>query len=196
MPVNQTAFQKELCKHIQRVRKDNNAFTKASKAQKRIMVAKEAIKLCNLGLFDVEEDSGYMVYPGANCSSRLEHNLRYQIFNHATEPHSCQVCALGALMIAKSIYCDVRVECSYPAKHDVRQLLHGLFTATEMAIIESAFESDCNTPMCDDMSDRTIVAAERASDYLHRKSPFNRFMAIMRNIIKNNGKLTLGRRTT
>ena len=164
------------------VEKDNARFNKMSKAKKRITIAEDVIASLKINKYtatpgsylEVQTNKDYDSLPGD--SQALLH----------TEEVSCDVCAIGAIFASK-----VRKgsKCNYDLLNgDNDSLLianlKGIFNEIELRIIETAFEGEAQSGLVKEADEEAAVSWYGKN---HPDDADKRLVAIMKNIIKNNG---------
>ncbi len=139
-------------------------------AAKRVAIAKDALMQINAGTLSPKQGT-YM----------------FQIDNGR-----CQVCAVGAMV---AVCCPSTREQSWQGETNVAgrmvECLKDSFPVDQLALIESAFESDAWMPIRDVACDMAIdVSCQQAAEFFDDDfdlSDRDRVIAILENIIANNG---------
>lgn len=193
-----------------RIRENNKRWREADEAGKRVLIAKDVIQQVKMGNFTPSAG----IYWGGALAERARNThmvvgrdvgLREVIMAHAGE--SCEVCAIGSMFL-----CSVRLgnEATVSEGGSASQFsrLRKYFSAEQLALIESAFECqpmgvsdnwidrfpavnfgkqwpklddgrkcECK-PDCGYILDPTLLPENDAP----------RMLAIMKNIVKNNGE--------
>ncbi len=199
--VERTDFNKKIRKEFDRIQKSNKEFKRAGKKQKRVLAAKDAIRWTNLGLLNPSSGS-YLVIGAVLCIDRPpewwdaqdqgEIQLHEQILERVEEPADCTVCGVGGLLVAKCMRFD-KYAVSYQFDRDMAletceagDGLADLFSNAQLALIECAFEqwTTANSEFGYISEEAQFKASEFGFKYNDAKE---RFIAIMRNIVKNEG---------
>lgn len=166
--------------HLQSIKKKNELFKKLTPAQRRVEVAKDALKQVQSGIWKAQRMS-YVVFD-------TDQNLTQTCSFENTE---CQVCARGALFLGavnKFNNYDPEQEINYPDEvqemnnHHFGDVEDRLWSKSQIQMIECVFESgDVGT--CPKISDYKCV------DIWSEKYPNlqDRLVAILKNIIRNKG---------
>ena len=212
--VTRTAFNKKMRKEFDRIQKSNAQFKRAGKRQKRVLAAKDAIRWTTLGLIELVSKAGYVrITP---ISGRPEAwweelderggltQLHEQILERVEKPADCKVCGVGGLLVAKCMRFD-KFENAFDLDTDIQvggyeagNGLVDLFSNEQLALIECAFEKwtapeidpeeDDNSGDKSELGDITREEQDKAATFGARyDDDRNRFLAIMRNIVKNDG---------
>ena len=207
--VRRTAFNKKIRREFDRIQKDNKEFKRAGKKQKRVLAAKDAIKWTNLGLLQLSKAAGYLTVEAVSGRPDEWWNaqekeagptqLHEQILERVEETLDCHVCGVGGLLVAKCMRFD-QFEISELFCDEIRlgigeagNGLADLFSDEQLALIECAFEQwhAPSVVVGGVQSDFGSIAAEaqnKAADFGERYYDHKeRFLAIMRNIVKNEG---------
>lgn len=169
----------------------NEKFKKATKAQKRVMIAKDVLAQIKTKRYVAE--SGCWVQP--NIKAAYEKNLKdedsVQELFAKKKIKSCNVCALGGLFMScinlnnNTTIEDLKKEFYIgDFVYDDSKISNGLnriFTQKQLILIESYFEGSQgyfrDYLSCD----------EKAGTFLENYSDDERLEMIMQNIIDNNG---------
>ncbi len=126
----------ERIKLFKGIRKTNAKFDKATKAEKRVMIAKDILKYCNSKVI-VASHGKYVNFNdraldlGASAQGEL-HKIP-----------KCSVCALGSMAYAHVVRknkCDVG-EFNSLNQYRSKRMISDLFSDKQLALIECAFES-------------------------------------------------------
>lgn len=175
-----------------RVAQDNLEFAKLGARQKRVAIARDVISAIKAGIIDVQHG----VYLRTH-GNELNDDGYIEKFD------SCTACALGSMfatcVVKRPVLSldvnDVMIPARTGANDDaMREALSPYFSEKQLRLIESAFEMDDFMGADDDVEydeddnvryvgelGRAIAFGERYS------SDKNRLIAIMNNIIENNG---------
>jgi hypothetical protein len=156
-----------------------------SKRECRIEIAKDAIKHLNLKNFKIAQGAYCLI---KNLYSGLE--VLEEVELQSILPKiKCNVCALGASMISLVRLYDnfkVRKDTILISRLNIINALKKYFSFYQLCLIESAFERCCYNDYYDfSFSNKAI---RRAIAFGERfTNPKDRFEAIMKNIIDNDG---------
>ncbi len=171
----------------------NAEIKSAGKAQRRELIAKDAMEWVGRGL--IEPYSGtYFSMSAIDCQLPNDYEnpgqLHDQILERAAEGDPCESCALGSMLVA---FClrfnniEIGEELDYDlvlTRYDMF-VLGEIFDADQLALIETAFETLDRVSHFGNLTYRQhLSAANFGNQY---ESDRERFFAIMRNIVKNNG---------
>lgn len=167
--------------------KRNAAFKRATKQERAVMVAKDALKMLNAG--KTMASTGVWV----DLSDYYdESTLKNQICDISDKFEDCSVCALGSLMLSEIRHTnklkvgDAGDEIWY---QDFGHRLNKVFSKPQQRLMELAFEGGCGYF---DGGDCTEGQFEKV-DAFYNKYPddSDRLRAILKNVIKNGGKFVL-----
>lgn len=161
------------------VKKSNAKFKRMTAAQKRVAIAEDALKWIASGIF--KPMSGvYLKQTDGKAMDRLfVANPQAQL--RTVDLGKCEVCAVGAMFVAKSnLFNAVKVK----DVGDYHEKLRQHFSETQLALIEAAFElTEGVGPY-----DAPEAAANRAVAFGARyANDTRRLKAILQNIIDNGG---------
>ena len=173
------------------IKKWNETFKKASKPEKKILIAKDV--LANI------KSKKYIASHGNYFNNLYELSLNIGKNNDIQENfdkiENCECCALGACLISSTKYQNKLTfdDLGYGSSTSNSWLqLKSIFTPREMAIIESCFEG-FDTNACRVATDKFyyeldsntgIKCQDFHDDYIDDEE---RLVAICKNIIKNKG---------
>ncbi len=186
------------------IKERNRTFKAAGAAEKRVLIAKDALHLLRLGRLrvdtggfvevDVLDDmSPYSAYAnGGGLEIPLQHAL-------LSGDVRCKVCALGGLMTScvafqNKVVVNDTAELMLDASvkgHDTG--VHRYFSPTQLRLIEIAFEQGTGYYTdgrgTEDNTDTPFTDYERQAAAWGRTiwEDNERFIAIMRNIVRNGG---------
>jgi hypothetical protein len=171
----------------------NKKFNAMSPKEKRVAVAKDALKQIRYGRY--KANTGNYVIPNW-YPYNVEDNEESQEYLENKGFWGCKVCAIGAVFLSK-----VRLGNNHTGDLEVMNSpnmiisnLKGIFSAKQLRLMEVAFEDltggafkessvyDSNNPK---HTAKIEKALEFFKDYLDR--PEERLIAILENIIANNG---------
>lgn len=170
---------KSLKSFIKSIEKTNKEFEAASKAEKRVMIAKdtiEKIKLNNLSAFK-----------GQFIRNEFGSRNPFESFKDYTNENLCKVCAKGALFCSFVGRVNEVTLGEIRGGNSIDNLEHkkllSIFTKIQLDLIETAFEGVSYLNIC--KNEDLLINAEA---YLN-KYPDNdkRLIVICENIIKNKG---------
>jgi hypothetical protein len=173
---------------MSKIKKLNAEFKKASKAQKRVMIAQDVLAQLKAKRYFAE--SGCWVQPNikAACEKNLKDEDSVQELFAAKKIESCNVCALGGLFMScinlnnNTTVEDLKKEFYIgDFVYDDSKISNGLnriFTQKQLILIESYFEGSQGYFKGD--NEKTVVFLESYNDD-------ERLEMIMQNIIDNDG---------
>jgi hypothetical protein len=183
---------------VEAIKAGNARFEKATPAQKRVIIAQDAIDQVRMGRF--APTSGIYVEP-ANCN--VGYDVAYKnlhkmtLHPEKTKGLQCVGCALGGLFIAQAINKPAKNssvlreqsncvgDYEFPEDIDGNPVSPNLmplidfFSVEQLRLIEAVFEGFSDR----DVGGRTMEAWH-SGPYREEKT---RFVAIMRNIVTNRG---------
>lgn len=187
------------------LKKQNAAFTKMTRTEKRIAIAQDVI-------LALKKDR-YYASPGTYCDLVFNHGkdlvegkVELQTLLHDGVVQQCDVCAIGSLFMSKVFLGNkfkVKVGEDYDGDTELKEgigdrgiatkALKGIFTVRELKYIEYCFEG-CD--ISDTFTNENKKFHEKVknfySQYYSNYSPSeDRMIGIMENIIKNKGKFIL-----
>lgn len=171
--------------------KRNAAFNAATKAERAVMTAKDALKMLSAG--KTTATTGVWVgiygsYPVDDKSLREK-----QICDISDGFKECRVCALGSLMLSeirhtnKLTVGEVGDEIHY---QDYGARLNKIFSKSQQKLMELAFEGGYGYFDAHDCVSEKVQ--EKIEDF-YQKYPneTDRLRAILKNVVKNGGKFVL-----
>lgn len=161
--------------------KANSAYDKASAAQRRVMIAEDALKQLKIGRFVATPGTyvnAYRLAHEAKLDDRDNVQLNTLLHNPALKS-SCNVCARGALFLSAVRF---RNDCTINGSGDTSESSFVKEFADQQGRIEEAFE-EC------DGEDYTYENgwADRFLHVNERNDPDKRLALILKNIIRNKG---------
>lgn len=192
---------KRLNKIDTQIAENNAAFKKASKSQKRIMIAQDVLK--QLGSRRYKAESGVFLYYQCKPSitdSYLMGDSAQHAFAHK-EITNCTVCALGGLFMSctnlnnNTTLSDLADESDSIGNYIDEDLnfsngLDKFFTKNQLMLIEIYFESECghfaNSAFTDERFYNSINF-DHVNKFFDYRNDKLRLKMIMENIIENNG---------
>lgn len=173
---------------MKKIEKTNDAFTKANKARKRVMIAKDVILALDEKLFRASGYSGYLSIQGFEkgytdndkyYNSTPNKDFRDLLIE--TNP-TCDVCAKGAIFACTVMRRDKLTYGEQPQRwrntNDLSIALNGIFEQDQLDLIEANYEYERNG---------TELSSNK--DFAFKDYPNGRLrlVAIMKNIIKYGG---------
>ena len=172
----------------------NAEFKKATKAQKRVMIAQDVLAQLKAKRYVAE--SGCWVQANYNSTATLADFVKYndsvqELFAEKTI-ESCNVCALGGLFMSCTNFNnntlledldDVSEELGYLIGEEAKlsNKLNSIFTTNQLKLIENYFEGNAGF-FRDDDGNNHIEAF-----YNKHSSDKKRLKLIMENIVENEG---------
>jgi hypothetical protein len=185
-------FSKKFEKIRIKLEEKNRAFKKLSRPQKRVAIAKDALKWLNNGIYSAQE--------GVYCAVRrtgtyyAEGNEQVNVLI-ANENVNCQVCAKGALLMSHIMFTNKvsLSESHYFGDSDaIQNRLKNVFSKSQLDLIETAFEKDViryrNKYLINSKGNYTKVASKAIRFGEKYKEDQSRLVAILKNIVKNKGQ--------
>lgn len=176
-----------------KLRKTNDAFNKASDAEKRVMIAQDV-----LALLKVDKNGQIVIQSGGYCTLQDDYENHLDT-NDLSVDHlddiivagaGCSVCAKGALFLAHVFRFDnFRVTDSYIDDTEFNDLIT-YFDKFQWDLIEMAFEGNIikdeyEEDEEDEEDDEEVKAA--LNFHIRYNTDTEILAGIMNNIIKNNG---------
>lgn len=174
--------------------KRNEKFKAATKAERAVMVAKDALSMLGKGKITAATGS-WVDLPGSifdGVKPEDEKNIQICDLTDSAGFKGCQTCALGALMLSeirhtnKLALNDVLLTLDYD-EHGYR--LDKIFSPAQQKLMEFAFEGGRGYFNTDDIPANQIAKLD--SFYLKYPDETDRLRAILKNVIKNNGKFVV-----
>ena len=159
----------------------NRWFEELTPKQKRIQIALDVLKHLRSGY--LQASKGVFAHVGDSCQfgDRWDPDRNTQEF--LQDQQQCQVCGIGALLVTRTLeYNEVQINHN-PKRNEVHQGLQGIFSESQLALIENAFEKDVEVNA---YAPQDICTAA-AKMYRGSTNSKTRLAAIMRNIIRNGG---------
>lgn len=171
--------------------KKTTAFSKLSKAEQRVEIAKDVIKQCSKGKYEIETGGYIDLYPeGLRSFDELEHLQANTCVSKGRI--TCTVCAKGALFMShvmKTNHCLVK-EADKTDDTGIKKRLKNIFSPLQLDLIETAFERSVvvdDTDKIHQGCDYTELGKKATNFGWQYSEPNERLIAIMKNIIKNKG---------
>ena len=173
----------------------NKAFWAKSKSEQRIAVAKDVIASIKSGFYKAETGTYFAVI---NLKKEIESppiKLDKAISELKNKGASCEVCGIGGcftslIKLGNNAKTEDFLGASidnYDGIHDddMRVLLRKVFSSQQLTLIECAFE---RTTILEDKIGVRHKLKENAADFgCQYDSDKDRLLAIMQNIVHNNG---------
>ncbi len=195
----QTKAQKQAAAYREITRR-NKIYAAATLAQKRVLIAKDVIAQLKDNRFVAETGTWTDMW----SSGDFPHAVGFQETFLTDKSVSCNCCAVGSLFLGCTLYAnklltdDIRADWSLGediiSRKKFANGFQKLFSPKQLALIELAFEGQTEFVMDDEDMDYTApelsVEEEMAAVggyYNDFKSPKARLIAIMENIVENNG---------
>jgi hypothetical protein len=200
--VKQSKFSKKLEKLNAKIKEQNEAFKKMSPAQKRVAIAHDVLAALKAKKYKAAQRVYCDINFNDSCGLEVEkqgQKMELQTLLVGGAIESCNVCAIGSIFTSKvAIGNDFKVNVEkdeYDGDIMLEQdmnddgmlikSLRGIFTETDLRLIEYAFEGE-------DIAEKFESRSEKFHDkmvefYESFKSPHDRLVGIMKNIIKNEG---------
>lgn len=176
----------------QKIKKSNSNFKRKTLAEKRVLIAKDALELLESGKISIERGQ----FVSFDSSLSVEISQENELQKLLPKIRNCKVCALGGLMISKAnLYNDCKLsveekDLKYLNPHRIKNIPY--FTKYQSQLIETAFEmgegyfgegGDGKYYLILKKKDKN-----KAINFGYKYSDDDdRFVAIMKNIIKNKG---------
>jgi hypothetical protein len=164
-------------------------FSKMTKAEKRVAIAKDVLIQIKKGISIPTTDNYFGGLSGKICNLTYEKEELQNILPES----KCEVCAKGALFIA-----DILRRDNFQIDRNtniyggtIHKRLTDIFTRNQLDLIETAFEKnvieDENKYLVINYVERTEVAKAAIRFGRRYTTEKNRLIGIMNNIIKNKG---------
>lgn len=195
-----------------RIQQNNEKFKNATKAQKRVLIAKDVLEWLDVNLIRPENGSyvrrsDYKKDIDYDYEKHDKTQLNKTILEGGSR-NSCYVCGVGALFVGAVMrydnICngDFNGNCSdinigigglIEFDDELVDYLSKYFTRRQIALVEVAFEVedyfDSDEPFNSSFACLSDEAASKASNFgMQYKENKQRLIAIMKNIIKNDGQ--------
>jgi hypothetical protein len=167
------------------IRKREKRFQKMSPANKRVAIAKDVIQYVKVDKKIDPQSNTYLLFsnihpPSYDSDTQIQNLL-------ITRDFECTACAVGSMFVSAVLRYD-NIVCGsfrYEMNRGFRQYLGQFFSQDQIDLIESAFEcrmiSIDGNPDDTDLCQAVIFGKKYSDDY-------SRILAIMENIIENNGE--------
>lgn len=177
------------------LKKRNAAFKKMSQVEKKIAIAKDVIALIKAEVLNAEKGYKYETFYKEMIEYTPDSQVQ-SVLNDRIETVKCDVCAIGAVALAKiRIGNDCTKEDLGANESDnLIDNVSDIFDEAEMRLMEVMFESVGMTDEAEEMveevyGDDTLWQAE--AFHQSYKDDNARLIAIMQNIIDNEGEIKL-----
>ncbi len=177
------------------IKKDNEAFNKLTKAEKRVAIAKDV--LAGLASGKLIADSGTYCEINRNEKADFE-TTNLQTLLKSKTVDSCAVCGVGSLFVSlvkKTNKFNIGDgETTLLFSEDIYAKLHAFFTDKQLALIECAFEGEeIANEWNEDGEELSGNELNKCQEFYDQNcdSDYGRLVAIMKNIIKNKGTFKL-----
>lgn len=191
---------KKVAKLKKTIRKSNADFSKATLAQKRVIIAKDVLASLKAGRYRAKP-GGYFYSPSTDVYFIAEKPLNTKLDKIFQNMPTCYVCALGAcfvsavkkfdgLTVGDVTSCGHYSHSYYSGRTSdlderktMTEKLSDFFETSQLDMIETAFEGIY-------LGDYGDYGDVRAYNFYHRRRSMNsddRLKAIMQNIVDNNG---------
>ncbi len=177
----------------------NRVFSKATKAQKRVLVAKDVITQLKVGKFEARSGM-FVTLPYVTRTKGGDASLQVALLQ---DKQPCQCCALGSLVLSCTLFANKQTVSDGIAFEALGEMLDGttgfgvlkngfekLFSERQFRLIEYAFENGDGYFGFSSWEDGKLSngAIARAQDFSARHDDSTELLvAIMKNIIKNKG---------
>lgn len=162
------------------IAKANLAFARSSKSEKRVTIAKDVIAAIK---------ASWLVPTTGTYLEVTESVATPDDVRKADEITECNACALGSVFVC-ALKRDTTIELDgdNDGQYEMRSKLSPYFEEDQLDLIETAFESDEYVDGVDaqfldkdDLDDRATILGAKY------ENADERLIAIMRNVIRNNG---------
>lgn len=169
------------------IKKWNETFKKASKPEKKILIAKDVLANIKSKKYNSEKGN-YITHMNG------DYNGYDDVQKNLDKLESCNCCALGACLISSTKYQNKLtfndLYCARSNNNNVWGQLKTIFTPKEMAIMEYCFEGNEGSKVAEDsfyyyLDEKTTQKCD--SFFYQYNSSNERLTAICNNIIKNKG---------
>lgn len=171
------------------IRRWNKKFHDATKADKRVLIAKDVIQQIEAGMY--KPTSVYV-----NVNTRLDGDLDFQ---SNSDKVKCECCGVGACLISLIRFTNNATieEVDYSFHRKLSNRLEECFSVKQLALIELMFEQSI-IKFCGEVKTnlggnwRSTFSEKEAlklneSKKLYKDSKKKRLIQIMENIVRNNG---------
>lgn len=155
-------------------------FNKLTKPEKRVVIAQDVINYINIKKFKPR---------AGNYVTSIGYSLTGDIQSQFDEIENCHVCALGGCLLSTVKYTNkVKFEdlFYFTSDSDIADTLSSIFSQNQLYLIEKAFEGSGIFVGYDGNQKESDRAKQFY--YSHLADTNKRLIAIMENIIKNQGR--------
>lgn len=167
------------------ITKWNNTFKAATKAEKRVMIAKDVIAQLKAKKY-IANTRSYIKYTGIDYSCDVQSNF--------DKINRCRVCALGGILLSTTKYKNKLKanNVNYITSTDTSwNLLKGIFDPKQILLIETAFEENyiagSKVGRNKFFASLTEKEQNKAIEFAPHLTNEKKLIAICRNIIENKG---------
>jgi len=169
--------------------KRNAAFKRATKSERAVMVAKDALKMLSAGK-TTAATGNWATFEDKFDNEEVENE---QICDLSDQFSGCRVCALGSLMLSEVRHTNNLKFSQVAGMLDYEYEGHRLnkvFSETQQKLMELAFEGGLGYF---DAYDCVSEKVQERIESFYEKYPddADRLRAILQNVIKNGGKFVL-----
>lgn len=145
-------------------------FDSMTKAERRVMVAKDVLALIDLGALKTNL-SGYLIIRG---------DVSKTVSTLLAQTNSCQICAIGAAYVASVLRFNQKIGNKSHMNTDGGEMceeMSEIFTGKQLALMEEAYELDY-------YGDHLSGAYKFGNDHGNKE---DRLIAIWQNVLDHNG---------
>lgn len=171
-------------------------FSKLSKAEKRVAIAKDVLQQIRVGKYIA--DAGRYIY-GVDAPDIEDVYYESDIKKNFSKIKECKVCAMGACLMSATKFAnklkfqDIGSGISDLNNPQVKSLFKSIFSPVQLLLIERSFEGrtggstvGCDVFGLDEFDFNQQI--EKCSDFYHEyPTDEDRLVGIMNNIIENKG---------
>lgn len=195
-------FMSKLEKENSKIKEKNKSFSKLGKMQKRVMIARDVIAQVKAKKFKVKTGTYCDLKINKKYKPEVEGELELQSLMESGVVEKCTVCAIGGIFASKVSIGnkfninvendswddenpDLRIDNEL-SDDEIFKNLENIYSSEELRKIEYAFEgNDIDDSFWheEDEFHKNILSYSKV-----HKNVDNRLIAIMQNIIDNNGK--------
>ena len=170
--------------------KRNDAFKRATKQERAVMVAKDALKMLDAGKTTAATGFWASFEDKFSDNEEVENE---QICDLSDQFSGCKVCALGSLMLSEIRHTNNLKFSEVAGMLDYEcegHRLNKVFSETQQKLMELAFEGGHGYF---DAYDCVSEKVQERIEYFYEKYPdsADRLRAILKNVVKNGGKFVL-----
>lgn len=181
MPARQTKTERAIKQINQSIARANKIYQKAGAAQRRVLIAKDALqqlKVHKIKAMPGTYVNAYNLVEEAELETEVQLNT---LLHNPMLKSSCKCCARGALLLSAVRYrndCIVKPDGYTSEDSYVKE-----FSVTQQDMIEAAFEKYAD----DDAGVAASEWSEKFLSYEERHDSDKRLALILKNIIRNKG---------